>query len=258
MDSVNKTLYIPLYAKAYVSSRGLFLSDPMAEKLWAQAAFPLKGKAKSRWLCYYLGIRAAVFDAWVRARLTEGAVVLHIGCGLDSRAARVAHGDVCWYDVDFPQVIAARREVYEQTPHYRMIPGDARKASWLAEIPETERAIVVMEGISMYLKNEEVRALLTALRQRFAHLDVLMDCYTPLAARLSKRGNPVKSVGVQEVWGVQRPEDLCVAGVEFACEHDMTPPALCAQLQGAEGAIFRRLYAGSFSKKLYRLFEYKS
>jgi len=155
-------------------------------------------------------------------------------------------------------VIAERREVYDENPNYRMIPGDARDPSWLAEIPETGRAIVVMEGISMYLKNDEVRALLAALRQRFARLEVLMDCYTPLAARLSKRGNPVSTVGVQEVFGVEAPQDLCVAGVFFAYEHDMTPPEYSAQLTGAEGAIFRKVYAGSFSKKLYRLFSYKS
>ena len=33
MDSVNKTLYIPLYAKALVSRRGLFLHDSMAESI---------------------------------------------------------------------------------------------------------------------------------------------------------------------------------------------------------------------------------
>ena len=31
MDSVNKTLYIPLYGKALVSRKDLFLHDPRAE-----------------------------------------------------------------------------------------------------------------------------------------------------------------------------------------------------------------------------------
>ena len=34
MDSVNRTLYIPLFGKAYVSRRGLFLSDRKAEEIW--------------------------------------------------------------------------------------------------------------------------------------------------------------------------------------------------------------------------------
>ena len=56
MDSVSKTLYIPLYGKAYVSKRGLFLNDAKAEEIWAKEGFPLKGKSASQWLAYYMGI----------------------------------------------------------------------------------------------------------------------------------------------------------------------------------------------------------
>ena len=62
MDNVNKTLYIPLYGKALVSQKGLFLHDPKAEEIWAKEGFPLKGKSASQWLAYYMGMRAAVFD----------------------------------------------------------------------------------------------------------------------------------------------------------------------------------------------------
>ena len=65
MDSVNKTLYIPLYGKASVSRKGIILQDKKAEEIWAEEGFPLKGKAKSKWLTYYMGMRSAVFDRWL-------------------------------------------------------------------------------------------------------------------------------------------------------------------------------------------------
>ena len=71
MDSVNKTLYIPLYGKAAVSRRGILLRDPKAEEIWAESGFSPKGKAKSKWLTYYMGMRAAVFDRWLAAQLSE-------------------------------------------------------------------------------------------------------------------------------------------------------------------------------------------
>ncbi|MBR6745255.1 MAG: class I SAM-dependent methyltransferase, partial [Clostridia bacterium] len=91
MNKINQTLYIPLYGKAFVSRKGLFLSDPKAEEIWKKEGFPLKGKSKSKWLAYYMGIRAAVFDGWVKAQAEAhaDAVILHIGCGMDSRALRV-------------------------------------------------------------------------------------------------------------------------------------------------------------------------
>ena len=45
MNNVSKTLYIPLYGKAYVSRKGLFLNDRKAEEIWEKKGFPLKGKA---------------------------------------------------------------------------------------------------------------------------------------------------------------------------------------------------------------------
>ena len=64
MNNVNKTLYIPLYGKAYVSRKGLFLDDKLAEEIWEKEGFALKGKSRSKWLAYYMGIRSAVFDRW--------------------------------------------------------------------------------------------------------------------------------------------------------------------------------------------------
>lgn len=116
MDAVSRTLYIPLYGKALVSRKGLFLHDPMAERIWAAEGFSLKGKSASKWLAYYMGIRAAVFDDWVRCRMDEEpeAVVLHIGCGLDSRAQRVGSRGQKWYDLDFPQVIRERNRYFAE------------------------------------------------------------------------------------------------------------------------------------------------
>ena len=91
MNNVNKTLYIPLYGKAYVSRKGIILNDKKAEEIWNTEGFELKGKSKSKWLAYYMGMRSAVFDMWLKEQLEKDskAVVLHIGCGMDSRVLRV-------------------------------------------------------------------------------------------------------------------------------------------------------------------------
>ena len=62
MNNVNKTLYIPLYGKSLVSKKGILLHDPKAEAIWEAEGFALKGKARSKWLAYYMGMRSAVFD----------------------------------------------------------------------------------------------------------------------------------------------------------------------------------------------------
>lgn len=259
MNNVNKTLYIPLYGKAYVSKRGIILEDKKAEEIWAAEGFALKGKSKSKWLAYYMGIRSAVFDDWVRQQIadTEEAVVIHIGCGMDSRVLRVNTLSHKWYDVDFPDVIQERKRYYRESAGYRMIPGDVRNCGWLQSIPEKKRAIVVMEGVSMYLTTQELQSFTTNLCAHFEQIAFLMDCYTVLAAKLSKYKNPINDVGVTEVYGIDHPECLQHGDFSYVSEHAMTPPKYIDALRGFEKYIFRKLYAGSFSKKLYRLFEYQ-
>lgn len=259
MDSVNKTMYIPLYGKAYVSQKGLFLTDKKAEEIWAKEAFPLKGKSKSKWLAYYMGIRSAVFDEWVRGQMKarKETVVLHIGCGLDSRVLRVGNGEQKWYDVDFPEVIRERKRYYQEMENYQMMVGDARNGEWLASIPENKHAIVVLEGVSMYLKAAELEALMGNLAAHFEQVAILMDCYTVLAAKMSKYKNPINDVGVTQVYGIDEPRVLEKDAFRFVKEHDMTPPRFVEELKGMEKQIFCKLYAGGFSKNLYRMYEYR-
>lgn len=260
MDSVNQTLYIPLYGKALVSQKGLLLHDPKAEEIWAKEGFPLKGKSASQWLAYYMGMRAAVFDDWVRRQMTvlPDAAVLHIGCGMDSRVLRVGSEGRIWYDVDFPSVTEQRRRYYAESDTYRMISADVRRGDWLNALPAGGRAIVVMEGVSMYLTETERASLLTALCEHFAEVVLLVDCYTRLAARLSRIKNPINDVGVMRVYGVDHPAELTVSGLAFVAEHDMTPQHMIDQLPKKEQPVFRKLYAGKTSQKLYRLYEYHS
>ncbi|MBR2701019.1 MAG: hypothetical protein IKE77_02920 [Erysipelotrichaceae bacterium] len=71
MNEVNKTLYIPLYGKAYVSRQNIILNDAMAEKIWAAESFPLKRRSKSKWLTYNMAMRARVFDDWTEEMLKK-------------------------------------------------------------------------------------------------------------------------------------------------------------------------------------------
>lgn len=259
MNSVNKTLYIPLYGKAYVSGKGIILDDKKAEEIWASEGFPLKGKSSSKWLAYYMGMRAAVFDNWLRQqmRARNEAVVVQIGCGMDSRVLRVGTMNHRWYDLDFCEVIGERKRYFSETDDYAMLAGDVRDSSWLDGIPERERAIVVMEGVSMYMTHRELQDLCAHLCAHFEEVHFLMDCYTVFAAKMSGYRNPVKDVGVTQVYGMDNPEALNNSGFAFVKEYNMTPPCYIEELSGMEKYIFKKLYAGKLSEKLYRLYEYR-
>ena len=260
MDSVNKTLYIPLYGKAYVSRRGLLLDDRKAEEIWAAEGFPLRGKAKSKWLAYTMSMRSAVFDRWLEQTMEQmpGAAILHVGCGMDSRIARVGHRGHPWYDVDFPEVIAQRKRYFEELPQYHMISSDIREEGWLSQIPSGNGAIIVMEGISMYLQMRELQEALKRWKAYFGEIRILMDVYTVFGAKASKYKNPINEVGVTQVYGFDDPRALeGSTGITFCQEHDLTPQRLIEKLPKAEQDIFKTLFAGKAAKKIYKLYEYR-
>lgn len=259
MDAVNKTLYIPLYGKAYVSRKHILLDDKKAEEIWEKEGFPLKGKSASKWLAYSMGMRAAVFDNWLRSQMEShpDALVLHIGCGLDSRCLRVGTGERSWFDVDFQEVIRERRKYFWEEKGYRMLPADMREEDWKQQIPAGEKAIVVMEGVSMYFCPEELEALLKALKEHFALVCLLMDVYTTFGAKASKVKNPIKDVGVTTVYGMDDPATLTrKTGLRYVAEHSMNPRAMIGQLPAGERGIFSKVFAGNFARKLYRLYEF--
>ena len=103
------------------------------------------------------------------------------------------------------------------------------------------------------MRLEELTAVLAALKAHFGKVRLLMDCYTEFAAKASRYKNPINDVGVTQVYGLDDPNML----PGFLREHEMTPAALIDQLQGLEQAIFRQVFAGTVSKKMYRLYEFR-
>lgn len=260
MNPVNKTLYIPLYGKAYVSRRGLFLEDKKAEEIWEAEGFLLKGKAKSKWLAYNMGMRSAVFDQWTQQQMAlwPDAVVLHVGCGLDSRCHRVGTEKHLWLDVDFPEVIRERKRYFRETENYRMLSSDIRDPAWFSQLPADRRAIIVMEGISMYLDMPELKEVLKRWKASFGEIRILMDSYTVFAAKATRYKNPIRGVGVTRVSGFDDPRELEEGtGLIFVEEHALIPDALIEQLPKREQRFFRTMFAGRMANKIYRLYEYR-
>ena len=258
MENVNKTLYIPLYGKAFVTYKGIILNDQKAKEIWDKEGFKLNGKAKSKWLAYFMAMRSAVIDEFVNTQINNypNAAVLHLGCGLDSRVLRINNKPEQFYDIDFEEVIHIRKQYFTQSQNCHMIASDVRNMAYLKDL-SSECAIIVMEGISMYLKKEEIKQMFVDFSQHFKHCIIIMDVYSEFAAKMSKFKNPINEVGVSEVYGIDDPKELENDIISFESELELTPLKFINELKCTEKMIFKNLYAGKFSKKLYKLYMYE-
>ena len=119
LKGVSETLYIPLYGRASARKYGNIIEDPMAERIVRESGYDFDKNTRSRFLDIYMAIRAAAIDRLVAGFLERnpGALVVHMGCGLASRALKVK-GASMWVDVDLPEVIRSRAAFYKENDGY--------------------------------------------------------------------------------------------------------------------------------------------
>jgi O-methyltransferase involved in polyketide biosynthesis len=158
-----------------------------------------------------LPMRAWHFDQWTRAFLAANpeSTVLHLGCGLDTRVYRIDPGPgVCWYDIDFPDVIALREQLYPERDGYHQISSSVTELTWLNAIPGNTPVIVIAEGLVMYLPEKDGTALFRRITGQFPSGQIAFDGYSEAMVRLVSRLATVRGAKVELVWGVDDPHDL--------------------------------------------------
>ncbi|MBV9847554.1 MAG: class I SAM-dependent methyltransferase [Kutzneria sp.] len=136
-----------------------------------------------------VALRAKQFDDWAAdfLRRNPDATVLHLACGLDSRVFRLdLPAGVRWFDLDLPDVMELRRALYDEADNYRMIAASVTDEAWLDEIPPTKPALIIAEGLLMYLHEADVRGLLRRLTDRFATGELIFDGVAPWVAKTTR------------------------------------------------------------------------
>jgi methyltransferase (TIGR00027 family) len=191
--SVEWTNLVTLYLRAHESrTERPILGDRAAAEAVSRIKYDFKRIHRSSLPVsnqYLVALRARQLDDWCAdfLRCHPDAVVLHLGCGLDGRAFRLAvPPSVSWFDIDQPGVIELRRQLYDDTERYRMIGSSVTDPQWLEQIPTGHPTLVVAEGLLMYVTEQQVRQLLARLTDRFDCGEMHFDTLSALAPLLSK------------------------------------------------------------------------
>lgn len=206
-----ETLLIPLYGRAQMSSRGLF-HDSFAEQAVRSVDYDFSRLRIQEKTQVMLSIRGAQIDAFAADFLNEhpGSTVVYLGCGLDARFQRMGEPDVLfWHDLDFPQVIDIKRQLYPQTERYRTIPSSVTDWDWMERVETDEKPVLVIaEGLLMYLSGEDVQSLFLKLRDTFGDVTFVFDAYSRLTAKQAGKHPSLKKTGAKIQWGVDRPGEM--------------------------------------------------
>ncbi|MCI2419404.1 class I SAM-dependent methyltransferase [Saccharopolyspora sp. K220] len=262
LTGVQATLLGPLYARAVDSRRpDPVLGDESADRLLNRFGSDLSAKLSVGDRMTVI-LRAKELDDWVADYLAEhpDAVVLHLACGLDSRAFRLdLPAGVNWYDVDMPNVIELRDQLYPDTPeNYRTIASSVTEPEWLDEIPTGRPTLVVAEGLTMYLTEADGVALLRRLVERFQVGEMMFDAVLPYTVRLAGYSRFLARTGAEFHWGIGNPHtlELRVPGLRLQREQTLVDRPGLAKMTAGERAAAKIMNSTRSMRNALRLLRY--
>lgn len=259
LNHESKTLFIPLFGKAVMSRDNLFLHDPKAEEIISKVDYDFSSLKQSKWLSMFMSVRSLVIDEVCNKYILEhpNTSIIHLGCGLDSRCLRVNQNFKVWYDIDYEEVISIRNKFYDQDNKHKMIGSSVIDFKWLDQVENNNDILVVAEGLTMYLSEEEIKELLSKINKKFGDVHLLFDAYTKKGVRCSKIKNPVNKMNAKIKYGIDDPKEFLVLNknLEYITTHLIKKDK--NNLHGLTKFIFNHLYCGKISQSLYKIYEFK-
>ena len=206
-NTVQETLILPLFGRLICSERFPHLfSDPSAKRICDALDYDFE--EKRRWMESVPGIFGALEVAqrqydlqWeVEAYLKEhpGAAVVNLGCGLDDTFHKVDNGLCRGYNLDLPDVIALRNELLPAGEREENHPCDLNDHRWMERIDAGEGAVFFAAGVFYYFKTEDVKALFSALAERFPGCVLVFDVCSRRGAKMMTK-TWLKEAGIREV-----------------------------------------------------------
>lgn len=139
------------------------------------------------------------------------AVVIHIGCGLDSRFERVDNQRVEWYDLDLPDVIELRRKfIGDEGDRYHLLSCSVLEDAWLEAVKVHSRHffLFLADNVFVYFTQAQVKSLVLKLRDHFPGAELVFDGWTPFFVWLGNRQlSRSKFAGLLQ-WGFWRSKTI--------------------------------------------------
>jgi O-methyltransferase involved in polyketide biosynthesis len=222
LSGVAETLLLPLYNRAMESQRpDAMLKDEKAVELVTQIRLDFS-RVRQIPMPELLKVMRIIFtremDRYARDFVSRHpeAVVVHIGCGLDSRFERVCseqpdNGQVEWYDLDLPGVIDLRRKfIGDEGERYHLLACSVLEDAWLeaVKVHSPRPFLFLAETVFVYFIEAQVRSLVLTLRDHFPEAELVFDGWRPFEVWLGNRHLSNSPFAGLMRWGFWRGEEI--------------------------------------------------
>ena len=195
---MEESLFLTLCGRALDSlSPHPILADTMAAEIVRKLGYDCSKFRLSASPILNIALRAKKLDEIALRFVTRhpDAVGLDLGAGLDTRVFRIAPPPtVDWYDIDFPEVITARRQLLPERANAHAVGADLTGPNWLDAVPADRPTVIVADGLLAFLAPDDMVSLLNRLISHFPSGEVAFNGYSRFAIWAAKRYHGTQSV----------------------------------------------------------------
>lgn len=256
LTGVSKTMLLTLHARAeHTLSESPRFTDPAAVELVSRLDYDFTLARQDRLMADGVVLRTLTLDPLVAGYLAThpGCTVVNIACGLDTRFQRLDDGLVTWYDLDLPDVIELRRRLLEDGERHRTIAASALDPDWPDHMGEGETSgevLVIAEGLSMYLEQDEVRGLMDIIAARLPGATVLIEVMPRLFQKYG-RERSVEDTGARYTYGCSSAAEFHrTVAPGFTLLHDIPFSDTIARYHPVLAPLARLPLVGRFSERI--------
>lgn len=224
LTGVPETMLQTVYARARESAGRGAIRDETAEQIIGSLDYDFSLAEKDTAMRSGVIARTIVLDRLVGAWLGRhpGTVVVNLACGLDTRCYRMK-GYQHWYNLDLPETIAVRQRLLPESGAISQLAMSAMD-DWGAAIREMDApALVIIEGLTMYLSEADVRRIFEVIAARLPKAEVFVETMNPAVAKRFKERS-IEGSHAKFTWGVKDGRALAalLPGFRFVEEHSLT------------------------------------
>lgn len=224
LNGVSETMLQTLYARAKESEKPKHkIYDEKAIETIRQLDYDFSAADKDATMSTGVIARTILLDQMVSEWLEKNpdAVVVNIASGMDTRFYRIGNQKILrWYNVDLPDAMRVRERYIQDEDRITNIAASAMDQKWADKIKEKdENVLVIVEGLSMYLSEEDIRQIFSVISNRFEHCTVFFEILSPKFVKKDIEKSISKS-GAVFTFGAASGEEIARLAPSFKWEGD--------------------------------------
>ena len=214
-NTVQETLVIPLYGRKMCTEQfpNLF-QDSKAVELIDSLDYDFTAmEKKSKSIGYRFGaLEVAMRETDLGLEIKDylkthpNAAVVNMGCGLDQTAENQDNGTCRIYNIDMPDIIAAREQLIAKSERVENIACDLNDTAWFDRIDDSDGVVFMAAGVFYYFLRDQIKTLFTAMQKRFPGGRLVFDSAGKRAVKMMVK-TWIKDAGITSIFDCFYVED---------------------------------------------------